>query len=264
MGFNYRIIILITLLFCISYTTVTTAGQLLEQESYIESNPERKGKGQIYILENKIKFVADNSDPTIIFDLNKNKIFIVDNVAKKYIESSPKKYVELIQQNMNEQIQALKKELANMEKKERTRQLKLLEKKRIDIYGAEQPKKWEFNKTKETKDIAGLNAQKIELLEDGKVIQEMWVSNKLQEIDFDKLAEFYGEIQKISQGMYLDAENQDRFSKALSNIYKMGYPLHTVDYNLPGNRVETILSIKQADLTDKDFSPPKEYERTKL
>jgi len=54
------------------------AGLLLEQESYLENNPEKKGKGQIYISDNKIKFIAENSDPIIIFDLNKNKFFIID------------------------------------------------------------------------------------------------------------------------------------------------------------------------------------------
>ena len=59
------------------------AGQILEQESYLQSNPGKKGKGQIYISDNKIKFVAENSDPIIIFDLNKNKLFIIDNESKK-------------------------------------------------------------------------------------------------------------------------------------------------------------------------------------
>jgi hypothetical protein len=238
------------------------AGLLLEQESYLENDPERKGKGQIYISDNKLKFIAANSDPIIIFDLNKNKLFIIDNESKKYAESTPQKYVKLVQQNLIEQKKALKKELANLPKEKRTQKLKLLEHKRIDIYGDEKPKTWKFNKTDETKIIAGLKTQKIELFEDGKLIQKLWVSDKLEEIDLKKLAEFYGEIQKISQGLYLDFDNQNKFSKMMTEIYKLGYPLETVDYNLPGNRVERILSIKQVKTSDKDFRPPLDFEKT--
>lgn len=145
------------------------AGLLLEQESYLENNPEKKGKGQIYISDNKIKFVAENSDPIIIFDLNKNKFFIIDQKNKQYIESSPQKYVKLVQQNLIKQKKAIKKELANMPKEKRAQKLKLLEHKRINIYGDEKAKTWKFNKTDETKIVAGLKTQKIELFEDDKL-----------------------------------------------------------------------------------------------
>ncbi|NIP39711.1 MAG: DUF4412 domain-containing protein [Candidatus Dadabacteria bacterium] len=240
------------------------AGLLLEQESYLENNPDRKGKGQIYISNNKIKFVAENEDPIIIFDLNKNKLFIIDQKTKQYVESSPKKYVELVQANMTQQKKVLKKELANMPKDKRAQQLKLLEQKRININGDEKAKNWEINKTGESKDIAGFKTQKVELLEDGKVIQDLWVSDKMSEIDLKKLAEFYSEIHKISQGLYLGPENQNRFSKSLSEIYKLGYPMETVDYNLPGHRVEKILSIKEVEIADEDFRPPSGYKKNKI
>lgn len=239
-------------------------GVVLEQESYLENNPERKGRGLIYISDNKIKFVADNSDPVIIFDLNKNKLYIIDNVNKQYIESSPQKYVDLIQKNLIEDKKQLKKDIANLPKEQRDQKLKLLEHKGINIDGDEKPIEWVIKKTDETKVVAGLSAQKIELFEDGKLIQKLWVSNELDEIDYKKLAKFYGEIQKISQGKYLGYDNQNKFGEALSDIYKEGYPLKTVDYNLPGNRVETILSIKDIDISDKDFSPPKDYKKTKI
>jgi len=240
------------------------AGLLLEQESYLENNPEKKGKGQIYISDNKIKFVAENSDPIIIFDLNKNKLIIIDNESKKYLVGTPQKYVKLVQQNLIEERKTFKKKLANMPKEKRAQQLKILKHKRIDIYGDEKTKNWKVNKTDETKVIAGLKTQKVELLEDGKLIQQIWVSNELEEIDFKKLAKFYGEIQKISQAPYLDIENQNKFGKALTEIHKLGYPIQTVDYNLPGNRVEKIVSIKQVEISDKDFKPPSDYQKTKF
>lgn len=240
------------------------AGLLLEQESYLENNPEKKGKGQIYISNNKIKFVAENSDPIIIFDLNKNKFFIIDRKNKQYVESSPQKYVKLVQQNLIKQKKAIKKELANMPKEKRAQKLKLLKHKRINIYGDEKAKTWKFNKTDETKIVAGLKTQKIELFEDDKLIQQLWVSDKLEELDLKKLAKFYGEIQKISQGEYLSFDNQNEFGKTLTDIYKLGYPLETVDYNLPGNRVEKIVSIKQVEISDKDFKPPSDYQKTKF
>jgi len=86
----------------------------------------------------------------------------------------------------------------------------------------------------------------------------------LEEIDFKKLAKFYGEIQKISQAPYLDIENQNKFGKALTEIHKLGYPIQTVDYNLPGHRVEKIVSIKQVEISDKDFKPPSDYQKTKF
>ncbi|HSG32802.1 MAG TPA: DUF4412 domain-containing protein [Thermodesulfobacteriota bacterium] len=258
------ILFIFALFLSLLINTPTIAGLLLEQESYLEKNPDKKGKGQIYISDNKIKFVADNDDPIIIFNLNKNKLYIIDQQSKQYVESSPDKYVELVQANMTEQKKALKKDLANMDKAKRVQQLKILEKKRININGDEKLKNWKINKTDQTKEIAGLKTEKFELLEDGKVIQDLWVSNKLGEIDFNKLAEFYSEIQKISQGLYLGPENQNRFSKTLSEIYKIGYPMETVDYNLPGNRVETTLSIKEVELADKDFRPPKDYKKNKI
>ena len=261
-----RNIILFLLLLSLSLvvTNAATAGLILEQESYMEDNPERKGKGQIYISDNKIKFVADNDDPVIIFDLNKNKLFIVDNKLKHYVESSPKKYVEVIQNNLALERKKLKKELANMPKDKRALQIKMLENKGVNINGDEKSKSWEYKNAGETREIAGLSSQKIDLYEDGKLIQRLWISNKMQEIDFDKLAKFYGEIQKISQAPNLGLENQNNFGKTLANIYKLGYPMETIDYNLPGNRVETILSIKQADLQDKDFKPPHNYRKTKI
>ena len=246
------------------FNSVSIAGLLLEQESYLENNPERKGKGQIYISDNKLKFVAENDDPIIIFDLDKNKLFIIDQKTKQYVESSPKKYVELVQANMTEQKMQLKKDLANMPKEKRAHQLKILESKRININGDEKQKNWEINKTDESKEIAGFNTHKVQLLEDGKVIQDLWISDKIKEIDLKKLANFYSEIHKISQGLYLGPENQNRFSKSLSEIYKLGYPMETVDYNLPGNRVEKTLSIKEVETSDKDFRPPSDYKKTKI
>ena len=146
----------------------------------------------------------------------------------------------------------------------RAQKLKLLEHKRINIYGDEKPKTWKFNKTDEAKIVAGLKTQKIELFEDDKLIQQLWVSDKLEELDLKKLAKFYGEIQKISQGEYLSFDNQNKFGKTLTDIYKLGYPLETVDYNLPGNRVEKIVSIKQVEISDKDFKPPSGYEKAKF
>lgn len=254
----------LVLLLGLLINTAVFAGQVLVQESYLQSNPEKKGKGQIYISDNKIKFIAENSDPIIIFNLNKNKLYIIDNKSKKYVQSSPQKYVELIQANLSKDKKEFKKKLANMPKEKRAQQLKLLEHKGIDIYGNEKPKNWEFKKTDQTKEIAGLDAQKIDLYEDGNLIQQLWISNKLQEIDFDKLAKFYGEIQKISQAPFMDLENQNRFGKVLTEIYKLGYVLETVDYNIAGNRIETVLSIKQVKTSNQDFKPPKDYQETKI
>jgi len=237
------------------------AGLLLEQESYLENNPEKKGKGLIYISDNKLKFVAGNSDPVVIFNLNNNKLIKIDNKSKEYSESTPQKYVEFVRKHWIAEKKGIKKQLANLPKEKRAQQINLLRHNGIDIYRDEEPKNWTFNKTDETKTVAGLKSNKIELFEDGKLIEELWVSNSIEEIDFKKFAKFYGEIQKISQGLYLDLNNQDTFSKMFTEVYKLGYPLESIDYKLPGNRIEKILTIKQVELSDKDFRPPSDYKK---
>jgi len=260
----FRILHFLFLILLFSISNYSFAGLILEQVSYIRNNPDKKGKGKIYISDNKIKFVIENFETEVIFDLDKSKLIRIDHKSKTYAESSLQKYINAIQNKWLIEKKEIKRQLANMPEKQRTFKTNLLKQRGIDIYGDLQKNEITFKETKDIANINGYNMKKYELLEGGKLIEEIWLSKDLDELDYNKLGSYYGEMHKLSMNLFLDSVVQENLDETLQNLFKNGYPLKSVDYKTRGIRIEEVLNVKQLDIPTAEFSPPEGYKKYSL
>jgi len=218
---------------------------------------------------------AGSSDPDAgeaIFRGDRREMVVVDHGEKTYmvIDSAA---AERMGGQVQEAMQGLEKQLGQLDPKQREMVEQMMKKGigGMAIPGAAEPPPKptkEYRNTGETATQAGYPCVKYEVLEDGQMIQELWVTDwdnvkgatEGRKV-FEDMASFYAEIMaafKQSSGMatgFLGGEN------ALESFGKLnGFPVVTRDFRGSELQSETVLqSVTERDLDPDAFEPPKGY-----
>lgn len=249
----------VPIIFLLLFKINANAALVMQNVSFIKDNPDKKGKGTIYISDNRIKFSENISDSDVIFDIANDKIIRIYNKSKTYEVSSLEKYIELVHEQWQKKKQQIKMDVSNLPKDKREFQVKILKSRGIDLFGEEKTSKLKVVDSGDNQTIAGLQAKKFKIYRDSTLIEEYWLSNKIEELDYKKFANFYGNVQRITNIIYLETDKPDNVTGPLESMFVNGFPLKYVDYQTKGIWVEEITKIESTKLTDLDFKPPADY-----
>jgi len=214
------------------------SGLIMEHVSY-EEGSSNKRQSTIYVQDNKLKQVDNSSQykPTVIFDLNTSYITIINNKNETYLQVTIDEHLKSFE--------------AMLQQTKKT---------------PEKPKSLKLEKTNETLKIAGYKTIHYNILENGKLATQYWVSPEAgfnNEIDFEKMAKLMNDVKNISQNVGGSESISDQEYQIFREIYENGYPLKTVYHSEDDNSVviEEILSVKNKELSASEFQPPAGYQK---
>ncbi|MGH7793204.1 MAG: DUF4412 domain-containing protein [Thermodesulfobacteriota bacterium] len=244
-------------------------GFIIEQVSYQKGDSTKK-KGKIFIKNNRIKFVEEqNGQGVAIFDLNTGEMIQIDNTGKRYVVASPEDYFKFIQDVTNKMKTELENQLSQLPPEQRAQAEEMMKSQGITVPGQEKkPRNVTLKKTGMTDTIGGYKSSKYEIYEDGKLSEEIWISDDMgfgSELDIKKMANYMSEIKKISEKAGAGQPNWDEEEKIFKEIYESGFPTRSVDYSSRGAVfIEEIIKVNKAEISDMEFQPPVGYKKVTL
>ena len=206
------------------------AGVVIEQ---VMKNMEgRASTVFLYFSENQFRTDHPESGLTTIMDFKSDRMVMVDHRSKSYAETK-------LSQWEKEVAKRLKKELPNIKAKQR----KIL-----------------VRKTDETTIINGFRTEKIQILADGELIEENWVT---RDVDMEEIGKM---MERIAQGFSKDFRSETKEGREIYEKLKpFGFPIlikdYTITYGLKAIDVLEVKKIERKELKDEVFSPPNGYER---
>lgn len=129
--------------------------------------------------------------------------------------------------------------------------------------------KVEVRRTGQTARIAGFQATRYDILEDGKLAEELWLSKAItawQEIDPQKLERFGQAMAKAMEG--LPGCGRDRARRVGADpadparqLATEGYPVRTVDRRAGGGAVVEVVKAESRSVPPTDFQAPVGFKR---
>ena len=206
------------------------AGVVIEQ--VIKNMEGRASTVFLYFSENQFRTDHPESGLTTIMDFKSDRMVMVDHRSKSYAETK-------FSQWEKEVAKRLKKELPNIKAKQR----KIL-----------------VRKTDETTIINGFRTEKIQILADGELIEENWVT---RDVDMEEIGKM---MERIAQGFSKDFRSETKEGREIYEKLKpFGFPIlikdYTITYGLKAIDVLEVKKIERKELKDEVFSPPNGYER---
>ncbi len=266
--FAFVFLLIITLI-AISLSEKAFSGVIIEQVSYNKGDSIKK-KGKIFIKDNKIKFVEEpNGQGVAIFDLNTGEMIQIDNERKRYVVASPEDYFKFVQDITNKMKTELENQLSQLPPEQRAQAEEMMKSQAIALPGQEKKaRNMTLKKTDLSETIAGYKSSKYEIYEDGKLSEEIWISNDIgfdNELDMKKMANYMSEIKKISEKAGAGQSNWDEEEKIFKEVYESGFPTRSVDYSSGGKvYIEEIVKVNKADISDSEFEAPVGYSKVTL
>lgn len=206
------------------------AGVVIEQ--VIKNMEGRASTVFLYFSENQFRTDHPEGGLTTIMDFKSDRMVMVDHRSKSYAETK-------LSQWEKEVAKRLKKELPNIKAKQR----KIL-----------------VRKTDETTIINGFRTEKIQILADGELIEENWVT---RDVDMEEIGKM---MERIAQGFSKDFRSETKEGREIYEKLKpFGFPIlikdYTITYGLKAIDVLEVKKIERKELKDEVFSPPNGYER---
>ena len=115
-------------------------------------------------------------------------------------------------------------------------------------------------KTGEKATINGFRTEKIEILADGELIEENWVT---RDVDMEEIGKV---MERVAQGFSKDFRSEMKEGREIYEKLKPhGFPIlikdYTITYGLKGSDVLEVKKIERKELKDEIFLPPPDYQR---
>ncbi|HYL80514.1 MAG TPA: hypothetical protein VEU07_06855 [Candidatus Acidoferrum sp.] len=131
------------------------------------------------------------------------------------------------------------------------------------------PPRTEVRPTGQTAKIAGYNATRFDVFEDGKLAQEVWVSPTVtawRELDPKKMERFGQEMTKATEGLPGCGRDRARQAGADPNdpAWKLsteGYPVRTVFHGQAEGTILEVLKAESRAVPATEFQPPADFKR---
>jgi|GEM_PF-731813 len=241
-----------------------SAGIIAEQVRYTEGSAKRD-VSKLYISKNRLKFNEEGDNTIMIFDLNTGEMIQIDVQGKKYVRAKPKEYFDLVREMREEMKKKMEAQMANLPPEYKAKMEQMMKAQGFDMgEGDSKPRSVKVNKTSQRATIADYSARKFEIYIDGKLDEEVWMTNDAtftNEFDTKKMAKFMSEFRKagkeMGQGGYFEEQE-----KLFKEVYSIGFPLKTIEHAESGpSHVEEITKVTTTDIPEKEFLPPDGYRR---
>ncbi len=206
------------------------AGVAIEQ--VVRDMEERASVVFLYFSESQFRTDHPEAGMSTIIDFKNDRMVMVDHRGKSYVETKFSQWEKEIAKRFKE-------ESSGMKPKSR---------------------KIVVRKTGESTVINGFRTDKVQLLADGELIEENWVT---RDVNMEEIAKV---MDKIAQGFPKELQSEMKEGQEIYQKMKpYGFPILVKDYALThGLKAIDVLEVKKLEkkeLKDELFSPPKGYER---
>ena len=182
--------------------------------------------------DNRLRTDHPEGGVTTIMDFKSDRMVMIDHRSKSYVETKFSQWEKEVSKQ-------LKKELPGIKAKQR----KIL-----------------IRKTGETAIINGFRTEKIQILADGELMEENWVT---RDVDMEEIGKV---MERIAQGFSKDFRSEMKEGREIYEKLKpYGFPIlikdYTITYGLKASDVLEVKKIEKKELKDEVFFPPSGYER---
>ena len=193
-----------------------------------------RGPSKVLIYLSDYRFRTDHQEGGLstIMDFKEDRLVMIDHTSKRYVE------VKLSQWE-KEVAKRLKKESPGVKPKE---------------------KKIVVRKTGRTAVINGFQTEQVEILAEGELIEENWVTRDVEMKEIEKV------MDRVAKGFSKDFQREMKEGREIYEKLKpYGFPIlikdHTITYGLGAiDRVE-VKKIEKKELKDEVFLPPAGYQK---
>jgi hypothetical protein len=186
----------------------------------------------LYFSDNRLRTDHPEGGVTTIMDFKSDRMVMIDHRSKSYVETKFSQWEKEVSKQ-------LKKELPGIKTK---------------------PRKILVRKTGETANINGFRTEKIQILADGELMEENWVT---RDVDMEEIGKV---MERIAQGFSKDFRSEMKEGREIYEKLKpYGFPIlvkdYSMTYGLKAIEVLEVKKIEKKELKDEVFSPPTGYER---
>lgn len=241
------------------------SGLIMEQVRYSTDNPETKERGTIHIEDNKMKFSEESGQAAAVFDLDKGEMLQINHKEKSYVKATPEEFFKFLSEIQTKVRAQLDEQLSKLPPDQKAAVEKKLKEQGMLPPESNEPKNLTLKKTGESKEIAGYSSEKVEVYKDGKLHEEVWLSEDIKEIDMEKMSEYMRKIKEISDSLGGTDAISDKESEVYKELYESGFPMRKVEHFSESNKtVEEIVKVTESDIPASEFLPPSDYKEMTL
>ncbi len=221
----------ILILFLVLMGQDCLAGVVMEQ--VVRDREGNASKVFIYFSENKFRSDHPNGSLTTMIDFKEDRMVMIDHLSKRYVEV---KYTQW----QKEVAERLKQSAPGPQPKS---------------------KKILVKKTGERAVINGFQTEKVQIIADGELIEENWVTRDVALKDVEKV------MDRVALGFSKDFKAEMKEGREIyEKVKAFGFPIlvkdYTLTYGLEGVDVLEVKKIEKKELNDEVFLPPKGYQKT--
>lgn len=194
-----------------------------------EGNP---SKVLIYFLKDRFRSDHPDGNLTTVIDFGNDRMVMIDHLSKRYVEVKFSQW---------------EKEVA-----ERLKQ--------SGPVPQSKSKKIVAKKTGERAVINGFQTEKVQVLADGELMEENWVTREVALEEVEKI------MDRVALGFSKEFRTEMKEGREIyEKIKAFGFPILIKDYaiahGLGGVDVLEVKKIEKRELEDEVFLPPKDYQR---
>lgn len=236
-------------LIALGFGVLASQGLYWEQTTVVPAANGKEIHSASYYRSHMFKQQSEKSE--MIFRLDKEKIFHVDNEKKEYSEMTFAEF-EASMKKVNGEVEGkmskMKKQLESMPAEQRKMMEKMLG---SQIMGGDSLTKIDAIKTSEKKTISGYACVKYSLEENGKEIGNVWTTTSIP--DFSSMQKDMKEYSRRMTAQMPMKGNQ--IAEAMMKIE--GFPIQTTIANV----TSTVIKIEKKSIAASEFEVPSGYKK---
>lgn len=258
-----KYLLIITISLIVSFQA--SAGWVITQRSYdSDEGLETALIEKVYLQNNKMKVVRD--EVITIFNLNNEMITLLNSAKKIYWTGNVASYkVEIkntMQSAMDEQLKNAAVAQKDMIKKMYQGMMESID--NPSKFAGEEPEEYDLQieRTGEKERIAGHIAVKYEVLVNGSIKEEAWLSESnraYNEFDINKFYLVFNDF--VSQaGTIAFYQSNDKYVE----FSKKGFPLKSIDYFGGYESISEVINLEKENIDPLEFVSPSDYKKVNL
>jgi len=206
------------------------AGVVIEQ--VVRDGEGNASKVIMYFSESRFRSDHPNGGLSTMIDFKEDRMVMVDHISKHYVEVK-------FSQWEREVAERLKKSVPDTQPKSR---------------------KIVIKKTEETSTLNGFRTKKVQIIADGELIEENWVT---RDVAFEEVEEV---MDKVALGLSKQFKTEMKEGREIyEKVKALGFPIlvkdYTIAHGLGGVDVLEVKKIEKKELKEEVFLPPKGYQR---
>lgn len=231
------------------------AGWIIKMSS---TAPDGTKQVEIFTIQDNKWKVESEGTGTVLFDLEKDELIIVDHESRTAYVGSPSEMASMRDNAMAQ----MEEQLKNMPAEQREMVRKMMAQQMQSQPSAAKSIDVQVRKTGEKATVAGYAVEKYEVRVGGAHREDVWLTSRIllkDELDMDKL-------QTFMEGMAWGGSEETLYSSSPEYIqlYRQGFPLKQATIMPGGNIVSEAVQVEKKNVPNSAFSVPNGYERKGL